>query len=314
VRGAPTTVTVAILQSDFTDDVQANVDRITGLARKAAQRGAQIVLPPELFEGPYFCRVQDARNFARAHPVDGHSTVQHFQRLAKELQVVIPVSFFERAGPAYYNSVAVIDADGSLLGVYRKSHIPDGPGYQEKFYFRPGDTGFRTWRTKYASIGVGICWDQWFPESARAMVLAGAEVLLYPTAIGSEPEEPNLDTRELWTRAMIGHAVSNVVPIVSANRVGNEGGQIFYGSSFIANHRGEKLAELGKTEVGAVTASFDLEQIRRDRASFGFFRDRRPELYSPLLTSDGTSPPSPPRSPRRGRLAHPRSRSTRRRS
>jgi len=313
VSSAPTTVTVAILQSDFTDDVRANVDRITELARKAAQRGAQIVLPPELFEGPYFCRAQDARNFSRARPVDGHSTVQHFQRLAKELQLVIPVSFFERAGPVFYNSVAVIDADGSLLGVYRKSHIPDGPGYQEKFYFRPGDSGFKTWRTRYADIGVGICWDQWFPECARAMVLQGAELLLYPTAIGSEPEEPNLDTRDLWTRAMIGHAVSNVVPIVSANRVGNEGGQIFYGSSFIANHRGEKLAELNRTEVGAVTASVDLEQIRKDRASFGFFRDRRPELYSPLLTSDGASPPTPPRAPSRKKPPRARVKSTRRR-
>jgi len=313
VNGAPTTVTVATLQSDFSDDVQDNVDRVTALARKAAERGAQIVLPPELFEGPYFCRAQDARNFSRAHPVAGHSTVQHFQRLAREIQVVIPVSFFERAGPAYYNSVAVIDADGSLLGVYRKSHIPDGPGYQEKFYFRPGDSGFRTWRTRYAEIGVGICWDQWFPECARAMVLQGAEVLLYPTAIGSEPEEPNLDTRDLWTRAMIGHAVSNVVPIVSANRVGNEGGQIFYGSSFIANHRGEKLAELDRTEVGAVTASIDLEQIRKDRASFGFFRDRRPELYSPLLTSYGASPSSPPPAPSRKRGPRREVRSTRRR-
>ncbi len=313
MSSAPTTVTVAILQSDFTDDVQANVDRVTWLARRAAQGGAQIVLPPELFEGPYFCRAQDARNFSRARPVDGHSTVQHFQRLAKELQLVIPVSFFERAGPAYYNSVAVIDADGSLLGVYRKSHIPDGPGYQEKFYFRPGDTGFRTWRTRYAAIGVGICWDQWFPECARAMVLQGAEVLLYPTAIGSEPEEPNLDTRDLWTRAMIGHAVSNVVPIVSANRVGNEGGQIFYGSSFIANHRGEKLAELDRTEVGAVTASIDLDQVRKDRASFGFFRDRRPELYSPLLTSDGASPPTPPQAPSRKKPPRARVKSFRRR-
>lgn len=313
MNGASTTVTIATLQSDFSDDVRDNVDRVTALARKAAERGAQIVLPPELFEGPYFCRAQDARNFSRAHPVAGHSTVQHFQRLARELQVVIPVSFFERAGPAYYNSVAVIDADGSLLGVYRKSHIPDGPGYQEKFYFRPGDSGFRTWRTRYAEIGVGICWDQWFPECARAMALQGAEVLLYPTAIGSEPEEPNLDTRDLWTRAMIGHAVSNVVPIVSANRVGNEGGQIFYGSSFIANHRGEKLAELDRTEVGAVTASIDLEQIRKDRASFGFFRDRRPELYSPLLTSDGASPSSPPPAPSRKRRPRREVRSTRRR-
>jgi N-carbamoylputrescine amidase len=304
---------VAALQTDFTDDVGSNVDRITGLARQAAQRGAKIILPPELFEGHYFCREQHARHFSRARPLEGHPTVRHFQQLARELDAVIPVSFFERAGQAYYNSVAVIDADGSLLGVYRKSHIPDGPGYQEKFYFRPGDTGFKSWRTRHATVGVGVCWDQWFPECARAMVLQGAEVLLYPTAIGSEPEEPNLDTKDLWMRAMIGHAVSNVAPIVAANRVGTEGGQTFYGSSFIANHRGEKLAELGRSEVGVAVSSLDLEQIRRDRAAFGFFRDRRPELYGALLTPDGASRDAPPaaKRPGPGRL---RSGSARRRS
>ncbi len=310
--GSPT-LAVAALQSDFTDDVASNVDRITGLVRQAAQRGAKIVLPSELFEGHYFCREQHARHFSRARPLENHPTVRHFQELARELDVVIPVSFFERAGQAYYNSVAVIDADGSLLGVYRKSHIPDGPGYQEKFYFRPGDTGFKSWRTRYATVGVGICWDQWFPECARSMVLQGAEVLLYPTAIGSEPEEPNLDTKDLWMRAMIGHAVSNVVPIVAANRVGTEGGQTFYGTSFITNHRGETLAELGRSEVGVAVASLDLERIRRDRASFGFFRDRRPELYAALLTPDGASraAPSPPKRRRPTRV---RSGSARRRS
>jgi len=303
------TLTVAALQSDFADDIDENVERVTALVRQAAERGAQIALAPELFEGPYFCRVQDARNFARARSVEGHRTVRHFRALARELGLVIPVSFFERVGHAYYNSVAIIDADGSLLGVYRKSHIPDGPGYQEKFYFRPGDTGFKAWRTKHGTVGVGICWDQWFPECARAMVLQGAEVLLYPTAIGSEPEEPQLDTRDPWMRAMIGHAVSNVVPIAAANRVGNEGGQIFYGSSFIADHRGERLAEMGRSERGVIIASIDLDQIRRDRASFGFFRDRRPELYGALLTPDGVAgppararrppPKRPARSPRR---------------
>ena len=308
-RIGKSTLTVAALQSDFADDVDENVERVTALVRQAAEQGAQIALAPELFEGPYFCRVQDARNFARARSVEGHRTVQHFRALARELGLVIPVSFFERVGHAYYNSVAIIDADGSLLGVYRKSHIPDGPGYQEKFYFRPGGTGFKAWQTKHGTVGVGICWDQWFPECARAMVLQGAEVLLYPTAIGSEPEDPQLDTRDPWMRAMIGHAVSNVVPIAAANRVGNEGGQIFYGSSFIADHRGERLAELGRSERGVIIASLDLDQIRRDRASFGFFRDRRPELYGALLTPDGvagppagTSRPSrkrPARSPRR---------------
>ena len=284
------TFTVAAVQSEFADDVQRNVESVTALVREAARRGAQIALAPELFEGPYFCRVQDAKNFARAKSIEGQRTVEHFRSLARELNVVIPVSFFERKGQAYYNSVAVIDADGSLLGIYRKSHIPDGPGYQEKFYFRPGDTGFKVWRTKHATVGIGICWDQWFPECARAMVLQGAELLLYPTAIGSEPEDPELDTQQMWMRAMIGHAVSNVVAVAAANRVGNEGGQIFYGSSFLANHRGERVAQLGRSETGVISASFDREQIRRDRAAFGFFRDRRPELYAALITGDGSAP------------------------
>ena len=192
------------------------------------------------------------------------------------------MSFFERDGQHYYNAIAIVDADGSLLGRYRKSHIPDGPGYEEKFYFRPGADGFKVWKTRFGTIGVGICWDQWFPEAARAMALLDAEVLLYPTAIGSEPEEPDFDSKDPWQRAMIGHAVSNVVPVVAANRIGDEGGQVFYGSSFIANQRGDKVAELGRTEEGILTASFDLAEVRRNRASFGFFRDRRPELYGPL--------------------------------
>jgi N-carbamoylputrescine amidase len=192
------------------------------------------------------------------------------------------VSLFEQDGPSYYNSIAVFDADGANLGVYRKSHIPDGPGYQEKFYFRPGDTGFKAWRAKPACLGVGICWDQWFPEAARAMLLAGADVLLYPTAIGSEPENPSLDTCALWQRAMLGHAVSNVAPLVAANRVGNESGQVFYGSSFIANQRGEILAQLSRDEEGVAVATIDLAAVRRERASWGFFRDRRPDLYGAL--------------------------------
>jgi N-carbamoylputrescine amidase len=281
------TVVVAALQSAFSDDADANVARVTSLVRDAVRRGANIILPPELFEGHYFCREQKSRNFDRAHPVDSHPAIQHFQLLASELGVVIPVSFFERAGQAYYNSVAIIDAGGAVLGVYRKSHIPDGPGYQEKFYFRPGDTGFKAWTTRFGTIGVGICWDQWFPECARAMVVLGADILFYPTAIGSEPAEPDLDTKDLWQRAMVGHAVSNVVPVIAANRTGKEGGQSFYGSSFIANHRGDKLAEFGRKEQGVITAPIDLDQVRRDRASFGFFRDRRPELYGVLLSPDG---------------------------
>jgi N-carbamoylputrescine amidase len=295
-NGHSTELTVAALQAAFVDDVSANVERVTKMVREAASRGAQVILPPELFEGPYFCREQKAKHFERAHPAASHPTLRHFQKLAKELDVVIPVSFFERAGQAHYNSVGVIDADGALLGVYRKSHIPDGPGYQEKFYFRPGDTGFQVWATRFGTIGVGICWDQWFPECARAMVLLGADLLLYPTAIGSEPEEPNLDTKDLWQRAMVGHAVSNVVPVVAANRVGNEDGQVFYGSSFISNHRGDRVAELSRKDEGVITAAFDLAQVRGDRASFGFFRDRRPELYGVLLTPDGRRPQAPLRS------------------
>ena len=279
-------LTVAALQTAFTDDVAANVARVTELVREAAARGAQILLPSELFEGHYFCRTQREDDFARARPAEAHPTIQHFQRLAAELGVVIPVSFFEQAGPEYYNSIAVIDADGRSLGVYRKSHIPDGPGYQEKFFFKPGNTGFRAFQTRFGTIGVAICWDQWFPEAARAMTLAGADVLFYPTAIGSEPEEPELDSKDSWQRAMIGHAVSNAVGVVASNRIGVEGegrdSINFYGSSFVANARGDKLAELGRDVPGIASATLDLEQIRRVRASMGFFRDRRPSLYKPL--------------------------------
>jgi N-carbamoylputrescine amidase len=285
---SPRTVTVAAIQSAFSDDRDANVQRVLELTREAAARGANVILPPELFEGYYFCREENDRHFARAMPFEGHPTIAKFQALCKELNVVVPVSFFESAGQAYYNSLAVVDADGSVLGLYRKSHIPDGPGYEEKFYFRPGDTGFRVFRTKFATLGVGICWDQWYPECARAMMLLGAEVLLYPTAIGSEPHDPSLDTRDPWQRAMIGHAVSNVVPVVGANRTGTEEGQVFYGSSFITNVRGDKVAELGRDEQGVITAQLDLDAIRAHRGAWGFFRDRRPELYGTLATADGS--------------------------
>ncbi len=264
-----------------------NVARVEKLVREAAARGAQVVLPPELFEGPYFCREERAENFAEARTLEADEAVARMREVARELGVVVPVSFFERAGQAYFNSVALVDADGAVLGVYRKSHIPDGPGYEEKFYFRPGDTGFRVWPTRFGTLGIGICWDQWFPETARAMMLLGAEVLLYPTAIGSEPHEPDLDTRDPWQRAMIGHAVSNVVPVVAANRVGVEDGQSFYGSSFIADPRGDKVAELDRIQSGVVLHRFDLDAIARTRASWGFFRDRRPELYDVLGTADG---------------------------
>jgi len=279
------TIKVAALQSDFTTDTVRNVARVTELSHAAHKEGAQVILPPELFENIYFCTFEKDEYFDLARPAKDHPTLTHFQKLARELRAVIPVSFFEKDGPCFYNSLAVMDADGALLGVYRKSHIPDGPGYEEKFYFRPGNTGFKVWKTHYGNIGVGICWDQWFPECARSMMLQGADILLYPTAIGTEPEEPNLDTKDPWQRAMIGHAVSNVVPVVAANRVGNEPRQTFYGHSFISDHRGSKVAELGRHETGVITGSFDLETIRRNRAAFGFFRDRRPELYQALSHS-----------------------------
>jgi len=280
-------VTVAALQTAFSDDVTRNVARVTELVREAAGKGAQIILPSELFEGHYFCRTQREDDFGRARAADDHPTLRHFQQLAAELGVVIPVSFFEQAGPEHYNSIAVFDADGRHLGVYRKSHIPAGPGYQEKFFFKPGNTGFRAFATRFGSIGVAICWDQWFPEAARAMTLAGADVLFYPTAIGSEPEEPELDSRDSWQRVMVGHAVANAVGVVAANRIGTEGDGreaiTFYGSSFICDARGDKLAELGRSEPGIALATLDLEHIRRVRASMGFFRDRRPALYRSIV-------------------------------
>ena len=280
-------VTVAALQTSMTRDIAPNVDRVEELIRDAARRGAQIILAPELFESHYFCKDQREEHFSLARPVEGHPTIERLCGVAAELGVVLPVSFFERAGQAYYNSLAVIDADGSVLGVYRKSHIPDGPGYQEKFYFAPGDTGFRVWKTRYATIGVGICWDQWYPEAARAMTLMGAELLFYPTAIGSEPHDGELDTRGPWRTAMLGHAVSNVIPVVAANRVGNEDGQLFYGTSFISAPLGKVVAEADDQEELALVATFDLDAITTQRAAWGFFRDRRPELYGILGTRDG---------------------------
>jgi N-carbamoylputrescine amidase len=271
---------VAAIQTSYGEDMDANIEKTEGLIREAAARGAQVVLPSELFQGPYFCTSQEERWFQFAFPVEEHPSVYRLRPVAKELGVVLPVSFFEREGPVFYNSLAMIDADGALLGVYRKSHIPDGPGYQEKYYFRPGDTGFKVWTTKYGRLGVGVCWDQWFPEAARAMTLQGAEALFYPTAIGSEPHDSGLDTRDPWRRAMQGHAVSNVIPVIASNRIGTEeSGQTFYGSSFIADHRGDLVASFDRTDEGVLTHEFDLDFIDRHRAAWGFFRDRRPELY-----------------------------------
>ena len=279
-----TEITVAALQLAFTADMDANIARVSELVREAAGRGAQVILPPELFEGEYFCRVEDEGLFSNAKPVGEHKAVLSMQALAEALKVTIPTSFFEADGPHHYNSLAMIGPDGEVQGVYRKSHIPDGPGYEEKFYFRPGNTGFKVWPgPAKTTLGVGVCWDQWYPETARAMMLMGAEVLFYPTAIGSEPHDTSLDTARLWRRAMVGHAVSNVVPIVAANRVGTEHDQTFYGTSFIADERGDILAELGREEEGVITATIDLDRVKRHRAAFGFFRDRRPELYERLV-------------------------------
>lgn len=287
-------VTVAATQTACGWDRAANVAAVEDLVREAAGRGARIVLPQELFETPYFCKDQKQELFALAHPAEDHPTLARMSELAAELGVVIPVSFFERANNAFYNSLAVIDADGRNLGVYRKSHIPDGPGYQEKFYFSPGDTGIRVFRTRHAVVGAAVCWDQWFPECARAMALQGAEVLLYPTAIGSEPQDPSLDSRDHWMRVMQGHAGANLVPLVASNRVGREEGETcaisFYGSSFVAGPRGEIVAEAPREGRAVATAEFDLDAVAAQRASWGVFRDRRPDLYGALMTMDGRTP------------------------
>ncbi len=276
-------ITVGALQLAFGTDIDANIANVSELVRESAGKGAKVVLPPELFEGEYFCRVEDEGLFATARPVGEHMAVAAMQKLASELGIWIPTSFFELDGQHHYNSLAMINPAGKVEGVYRKSHIPDGPGYEEKFYFRPGNTGFKVWNGAETTLGVGICWDQWYPETARAMMLMGAQILFYPTAIGTEPHDPDLDTSRLWRRAMIGHAVSNVVPVVAANRIGNEHGQIFYGHSFICDERGDILAEFGREETGVLVAELDLDQAKRHRAAFGFFRDRRPELYGRLV-------------------------------
>jgi N-carbamoylputrescine amidase len=279
------TVTVAALQQLFTDDMTANIAAVSARVEEAANKGAQIILPSELFQGHYFCKTQREEEFSRAWPIATHPAVIAMQKLARQLKIYLPTSVYEKDGHHYYNTLAMIDDAGNIMGTYRKSHIPDGPGYQEKFYFRPGNTGFKVWETKYARIGVGICWDQWYPECARAMMLMGAELLFYPTAIGAEPHDPGLDTRRLWRRAMVGHAVSNVVPVIAANRVGMESEQNFYGTSFIADHRGDIVSDADDAHENVLIAKFDLDAIQQNRFAFGFFRDRRPELYA-RLTQD----------------------------
>ncbi len=285
-------VTFAAAQFACSWDRAANVAKAKALAREAAGKGAQVVLLQELFETPYFCQDQLADHFRLAEPFEGNPLIAEMAELAGTLGVVLPVSFFERAGKAYFNSLAMVDADGRVLGLYRKSHIPDGPGYQEKFYFTPGDTGFKVWVTRFGRLGCGICWDQWFPEAARAMALKGAEALLYPTAIGTEPPPaPLVDSRDHWRIVMQGHAGANYVPLVASNRVGTEKGaageMTFYGSSFIAGPTGNVVAGLDRKEEGIVLARFDLDEIAGMRASWGLFRDRRPDLYASLLSHDG---------------------------
>lgn len=284
-------ITVAATQFACSDDRSGNIARAESFVRQSHARGAQIVLLQELFETPYFCKDHNLKHFELALPIANNPAVMRMQQLAAELNVVVPVSVFEQAGNAFFNTVAMIDADGKMLGVYRKAHIPESPGYHEKFFFSPGDTGFQVWHTRYGNIGVGICWDQWFPECARIMALQGAELLLYPTAIGEEPQDTSIDSQPHWQRTMQGHAAANIVPLVASNRIGVEKGEKwqvqYYGSSFIADHTGAVLQQCDRFSESIVTASFDLEVIRRYRESWGVFRDRRVDLYHPLLTLDG---------------------------
>jgi N-carbamoylputrescine amidase len=297
-KRSPRPVTVAAVQMACGWDAHANIASAERLVREAARRGAQIILLPELFETPYFCIEQDVRHLNLARSLAENEAVRHFSSLARELSVVLPISFFERAGPAFFNSIAILDADGSTLGIYRKSHIPNGPGYQEKNYFSPGDTGFRVWRTRFGRIGVGICWDQWFPESARSMALLGAELMFFPTAIGTEPPPAlAVNSRDHWQRTQQGHAAANLTPLVAANRYGlerslqdPEGLFIrFYGSSFIADATGAKVAQAPEDSEAVLTATFDLEQIAQLRNNWFVFRDRRPDLYAVLTSLDGSS-------------------------
>tara|TARA_B100000953_G_scaffold296066_1_gene288201 strand:- start:701 stop:1564 length:864 start_codon:yes stop_codon:yes gene_type:complete len=284
-------IIVAATQMACSKNVSENVDKAESLIRDASSKGAQIILIQELFESQYFCMDQKEELFDLSKPFENHPTIDRMSKLAKELKVVLPISFFEKANRAYYNSVAVIDADGKVLGKYRKSHIPDGPGYQEKFYFNPGDTGFKVWNTAYAKIGVGICWDQWFPEAARAMVLKGAEILLYPTAIGGEPED-GFDSSDMWQRAMIGHSAQNQIPVIASNRIGNEDGieisNYFYGRSFVTNHVGDKIAEGSRDKEEVLLGKVNLSEAEKLRTVWGTFRDRRPELYKDLFNLDGS--------------------------
>ncbi|MDU2240119.1 MAG: N-carbamoylputrescine amidase [Paenibacillus sp.] len=284
-------VKVAATQMSCSSNKEENIAKADRLVREAARQGAQIILLQELFETPYFCQKEKSDYYVYATELEENAAIQHFRKVAKELEVVLPISFYEKKNNARYNSLAVIDADGEVLGRYRKSHIPDGPGYEEKFYFNPGDTGFKVWKTRYAKIGVGVCWDQWYPEAARCMALMGAELLFYPTAIGSEPQDGSIDSKDHWQMCMLGHAASNLVPVIASNRVGTETDEdssiTFYGSSFIAGPQGNKVAEADRTEETVLVAEFDLDQLEIQRIEWGIFRDRRPDLYKIITSYDG---------------------------
>lgn len=281
-------IKLAVIQMQMSTSLNINLQKAKELVIKSANKGANIALLPELFENHYFCQEEKEENFALSNPLENHPFIPEFQKLAQQYQMVLPISFFEKAGQAYFNSLVMIDANGEILGLYRKSHIPDGPQYEEKYYFNPGDTGFKVWKTKYGNIGVGICWDQWFPECARVMSLKGADLLLYPTAIGSEPPEANsIDTKDMWQIAMLGHAVHNSVYVAAANRIGQEKNMSFYGHSFISNYCGQVIAQADTKTETIIMADLDFTKAQGFRAGMGFFRDRRPNLYKELLTLDG---------------------------
>lgn len=284
-------VKVAATQMSCSGDIDENIRKAEVLVREAAAQGAQIILLQELFETPYFCQKEKSDYYAYATELEQNKAVNHFKAIAKELAVVLPISFYEKKNYARYNSLAVIDADGTVMGKYRKSHIPDGPGYEEKFYFNPGDTGFKVWNTRYAKIGVGVCWDQWYPEAARVMSLMGAEILFYPTAIGSEPQDGSIDSKDHWQTCMLGHAAANLIPVVASNRIGEESDEEssinFYGSSFIAGPQGNKVVEAGRDEQAVLVSEFDLDALEVGRIEWGIFRDRRPELYKMIASYDG---------------------------
>ncbi len=284
-------LTLAATQMSCTWDIDENIHKAEQLVQRAAAEGARIILLQELFQTPYFCLRMKSEYLELARSLTEDRAVAHFRTVAARHEVVLPISYFERAGSAAFNALAIIDADGSILANYRKTHIPHSPGYEEKFYFSPGDSGFHPVQTRYARLGCGVCWDQWFPETARSLALRGAEVLMFPTAIGSEPQEPELDSSGHWRRTMQGHAAANIMPLVASNRVGRESDDdtaiTFYGTSFIADHTGAIVADANRTDETCILASFDLDEIRRYRESWGVYRDRRPEMYGALRTLDG---------------------------